>query len=178
MFAYALRQSTLSCTLMIVTFSTIAQGMNINYGSEVALNIHKTGGTISNNGDWCALRTLSVHADTLKGVGNIFVHSIIIDTKKFEFTGTITCFGTCIINVEEPFDEKMFTYEGPGKIIINVGKEAHQKLPKEESISIAPLKQMLMKFPQNHPIQTVACGAIGVVCLAVYARSVLMQKNV
>lgn len=58
--------------------------------------------------------------ECLTGRGYIQAPSITIKVKKFAFTGTIHCDGTCHITAQEPFDETMFTRKGTGSFAITI----------------------------------------------------------
>lgn len=160
--------------LLLLACSTL-KSSNVNYGDVISGNIEIIDNLVVNNGDYCALKNLSIRADSFEGAGNIYAQSATINCKKFAFTGTIACFNKCVINAEEPFDETMFTHDGPGEFIITIGKDvqSNQNMVNSESISFEPLKKYLMKFPTNHPFKTVTYCTIAAVGLAVYIHAKL-----
>ncbi len=147
---------------LLLVVCNITKGTNVNYGVEIGIVIDKKDNKIINNGEYCALQKISLQAnDSFQGNGNIYAESVVIHTKKFEFAGTITCFNQCIINVQEPFDKTIFKQEGPGEFIINVGEDYYNRpvtLQKESSMSLEPLKKLVVQFPKNHPVKTM--GAV------------------
>jgi hypothetical protein len=157
----------LTCTKLVVLLvftlltSNMVYSIQTNYGSQIAMAMNVTDDTIINNGEYCALYKVSIDAyNSFKGSGDIYCQSCIINCKKFEFTGTITCYDQCIINVENDFDQDMFKKDGPGKFIINVGKKSYTALQSGPSLSFEPLKAYVIQFPQRHPFKTTLYGTI------------------
>lgn len=80
------------------------------------------------NGTWESKDDLSVKCtDVFSGDGLLKAPSIRLETKKFNFTGTIECAGRCEIIAEEAFDAGMFTQAGGGTFIINGVEQGWKK---------------------------------------------------
>jgi hypothetical protein len=97
-------------------------GADVNYGLNLSGNIEKNAGMVINNGEYYALKSVSVQADNFKGSGLIDAPTIYIRAKKFEFSGTIRCYNQCVIASDESFDPNIFKREGPGNFVINTLK--------------------------------------------------------
>ncbi len=137
---------------------------NLNYGLVLSFSIDVSAQTVINNGDYYAMQKIVINTDTFQGNGFIDAPSINITTKKFDYTGTITCYGTCIIRADEPFDENMFKREGPGDFIIEIGeKNNNVQNHKHVAFSLQPIRNAIVLFPVRHPITTIigvgACTA-------------------
>jgi hypothetical protein len=86
------------------------------------------GETMVNNGKMVATEAIKIKYETsFGGSGYLEAPYIEITTKKFEFTGTIKCDGKCVITVQEPFDQSIFTKTGTGEFIVNVDSNLFAK---------------------------------------------------
>ncbi len=84
------------------------------------INLH-VGQEMNNNGVTSAGKKLCLTCGgTIKGNGRFEAPEIEIRTKKFEFTGTISCTKKCVIIVQEPFDQAMFKRTGGGEFVIKI----------------------------------------------------------
>ena len=141
---------------------------NLDSGTRLALSIEEKGYTIKNSGDWYALSKISVSADSLSGNGLLDAPYIEIDVNTFTFSGTIRCSGNCRIRSQEDFDPSIFTFEGPGKLVIEIGDERSSgRLA--NGFSVGPVTRMLMEYPMRHPIMTGIYGAAIAGAIAVTA---------
>lgn len=155
------------CNSVHAEFSDLFASVDRNYGVNIGFTIEKNASTVINNGDYYAMKKVSIHADMFKGTGFIDAPTIVIETKKFEFTGTIRCYGNCLIHAEEPFDETMFKREGSGSFIVTTGKNADNKqIISEGQISSTPLIHAVQDFPSHHPI--LLTGIVGLAVVAAY----------
>lgn len=165
---------TLLVTLALVNFlnagitDLFSFGTDANYGTILSGVIEKSATTIINNGDYYAMQKVSLKSNNFKGTGLVEAPTIYITTKKFEFTGTLRCHGTCIIHAGESFDENMFKREGDGKFIIIVGENnMHKQQVFQESFSLEPLKNAIVEFPSHNPFKTIGFTT-GIVLLCGY----------
>lgn len=77
--------------------------------------------------------------ELFSGKGSLQAPRVHIATKKFEFTGTISCSDECVITVEEPCNEAMFSRSGGGTFrIIHL-----QLIPAIKNKDVEKIKQLL-----------------------------------
>lgn len=157
------RKLSILLFLMGIYNSLFADALyEFNMGTEVAATIEKNGGRIQHDGDAYAMKKYSIQADTYAGAGYVEAPTVIIRVKKFDFSGTIKCSGTCIIHAEEPFNETMFKREGNGKFVVSTGSNAPAPQKIEEPFSIEPLKNAFVQYPSRNPKKIIAgIGIIG-----------------
>jgi hypothetical protein len=150
------------CAIFNCAQASFFSSADTNWGTLCTMSIRKENATVINNGDYYALKDVVVEANTFEGSGYIEAPTVIIRTKKFAFIGIIHCHNDCIIYVEEPFDEEMFTRKGEGKFTIVVGTpDKHAQFQLEEHISIMPLVNAVLQFPTHNPITAiVALGCV------------------
>lgn len=164
-----------STSFALADFSDFFQS-HTNHGVIASFNIDVAAKTVVNDGDYCALAKVSVQADKVfKGCGYIDAPTVIIMTKKFEFTGEIRCYKDCMIYSEEPFNEDQFKRAGPGNFTIKIGAIDKHDLPElQGSISVEPFKNLIMQFPSHHPIK--ACVGAGAIAAAVLYK-IIKSRN-
>ena len=81
----------------------------------------------------------------IKGTGLFKGPEIVIKTKKFEFTGTISCDKSCLIITEQPFNHRQFKRVGRGSFKFKV-----QEMPDPVPVSVNGFDIVLLdKFEQN-----------------------------
>lgn len=89
-------------------------------------NLKINSDTLELDGDIVGQESLTITCDSMSGTGELQSPKITINTKKFNFQGTIDCSGTCSITSQSPLDVSHFSYIGTGQLIIN-GKVHHVK---------------------------------------------------
>ncbi len=119
--------------------------MNVNSGYIASYNNTVSTWYYINNGTVIGLNSVTLNVKSLSGSGTISAPTITISCDEFDFTGTISCDGSCRIYTKKAFNPSIFTKEGKGSFTIVISSSAVER--HSSSTLLAKACGLMLKNP-------------------------------